>query len=377
VKEADRRRGPYPYYGASGIVDHVDGYLFEGEYLLIAEDGENLRTRQTPVAFLASGKFWVNNHAHIVRGNNTSDTRFLMYALRATDISGYLTGSTMPKLTQGNMNRIPVVAPPPREQRAIAEVLGALDDKIELNRRMNRTLEQLAAAVFKAWFVDFEPVKAKAAGAARFPTMPQPVFDALPTTFTDSPLGPIPHGWRVGSLAELAEIGSGQRPAERSTERTDDLTVPLYGGGGVMAYVREPLFTRPILLTGRVGTLGEVFRITRPCWASDNTLVIRPAGDVHYEFLYFHLRAIDFSSLNRGSTQPLVTQSDVKKQNVVVPPVGVVAAYHSLAHALFMRLDHNDAESETLAAIRDALLPKLLSGEIRVKTAAQAVGEVA
>ena len=98
VKEADRRAGPYPYYGASGVVDHVDNYLFDGEYLLIGEDGENLRTRNTPVAFLARGKFWVNNHAHIVRGNSDADTRFLMYAFSTTDISGYLTGSTMPNL---------------------------------------------------------------------------------------------------------------------------------------------------------------------------------------------------------------------------------------------------------------------------------------
>ena len=115
VKEADRRPGAYTYYGASGVVDHVDKYLFEGEYLLIAEDGENLRTRNTPVAFLARGKFWVNNHAHIVRGNSEADTGFLMYALSAADISGYLTGSTMPKLTQGNMNRIPVLAPTDRK----------------------------------------------------------------------------------------------------------------------------------------------------------------------------------------------------------------------------------------------------------------------
>lgn len=86
VKEADRKPGPYPYYGASGIVDHVDGYLFEGEHLLIAEDGENLRTRQTPIAFLANGRFWVNNHAHIVIGNERASTRFLQYALLGTDI---------------------------------------------------------------------------------------------------------------------------------------------------------------------------------------------------------------------------------------------------------------------------------------------------
>ena len=106
VKQSERQPGPYPYYGASGVVDHVDGFLFDGQYLLIAEDGENLKTRTTPIAFLANGKFWVNNHAHIVRGNSNADTRFLMYAIAGLDISGYLSGSTRPKLTQGNMNRI-------------------------------------------------------------------------------------------------------------------------------------------------------------------------------------------------------------------------------------------------------------------------------
>ena len=106
VKEADRQSGPYPYYGASGVVDYTDNFLFDGEYLLIAEDGENLRTRNTPIAFIVNGKFWVNNHAHIVTGNDNADTRFLLYALLSLDISSYLTGSTMPKLTQGNLNKL-------------------------------------------------------------------------------------------------------------------------------------------------------------------------------------------------------------------------------------------------------------------------------
>jgi type I restriction enzyme S subunit len=207
VKEADRRGGPYPYYGASGIVDYVDGYLFDGEYLLIAEDGENLRTRSTPVAFLAHGKFWVNNHAHIVRGNKEADTRFLMYALAATDISGYLTGSTMPKLTQGNMNRIPLLAAPLPEQRAIAHILGTLDDKIELNRRMSETLEAMARALFKSWFVDFDPVRAKAEG--RDPGLPRPLAHLFPDSFEDSELGEIPRGWAVEPLGDHFDAAKG------------------------------------------------------------------------------------------------------------------------------------------------------------------------
>ena len=183
----------------------MDGYFGpDGEYLLIAEDGENLRTRQTPVAFLARDKFWVNNHAHIVRATGEADTCFLMYALATADISGYLTGSTMPKLTQGNMNRIPLPAPPVNEQRAIAHILGTLDDKIELNRRMNETLEAMARALFKSWFVDFDPVRAKMEGET--PASPSPLSDLFPDSFEDSELGEVPRGWKARSLYETAEF---------------------------------------------------------------------------------------------------------------------------------------------------------------------------
>ena len=229
VKESDRRPGTFPYYGASGIVDRVDGYLFDGEYLLIAEDGENLRTRQTPIAFLATGKFWVNNHAHIVAGNERADTRFLMYALRHIGIDTYLTGAVMPKLTQGNLNRIEVRHPPIREQRAISGVLGALDDKIEQNRQTAQSLERLAQAIFRTWFVDFEPVKAKAAGATSFPSMPQPVFDALPTRFVESAIGPVPEGWEVGPIKCLATVSKAQiNPQDSPEEFVDHFSLPAY-----------------------------------------------------------------------------------------------------------------------------------------------------
>ena len=152
VKESDRRPGPYPYYGASGIVDYVDDFIFNGDHVLVAEDGENLRTRRTPVAFLVRGKFWVNNHAHVLRGNGNSDTRFLAYTISQADIGSFLTGSTMPKLTRVGLDRIPVSSPPLREQRRIAALLGALDDKIELNRRMNETLERLTRAMYSERF---------------------------------------------------------------------------------------------------------------------------------------------------------------------------------------------------------------------------------
>ena len=140
IKKSDRKPGPFPYYGASGITDFVEGFLFDGDYVLLAEDGDNLRSRNTPIAFMARGKFWVNNHAHVLSGKDGNNTDFICYALQVADITSYISGSTRPKITQRDMRRIPVPYAPPHEQKSIAHILGALDDKIELNRRMNETL---------------------------------------------------------------------------------------------------------------------------------------------------------------------------------------------------------------------------------------------
>ena len=202
VKQTDRHPGPYPYYGASGIVDYVHDYLFEGEYLLIAEDGENLRTRNTPIAFMAKDRFWVNNHAHVVRGNANADTKYLSYALSDLDISGYLTGSTMPKLTQDNLNRISLRIPSLPTQRTIAHILGTLDNRVELNRRMNATLEAMAQALFKSWFIDFDPVRAKMEG--RDTGLPKHVADLFPISLSTSGFGTIPRGWAIYRLDAIA-----------------------------------------------------------------------------------------------------------------------------------------------------------------------------
>jgi len=372
VKEADRARGPYPYYGASGIVDCVDAYLFDGEYLLIAEDGENLRTRQTPIAFMAKGRFWVNNHAHVVQANGGNSTRYLMYALLAANVHAFLSGSTLPKLTQNAMNQIPVPSPDERTQRAIACILGALDDKIELNRKMNQTLEGIARAIFKSWFVDFLPVCAKAEG--RDPGLPSEIADLFPSSFVDSELGPIPEGWGVSTFGNAAEVSSGKRPTVRYEVPSEMASVPLWGGNGPMAYVPAPLVDYPALLTGRVGTLGSVFRINSPCWPSDNTLVLRARRSRSLEYLYFQLLLVDFPSLNRGSTQPLLTQSDLKAQSMPMPPDRVLGRFHDVAKYLFQRTDASDSESHTLVSLRDTLLPKLISGELRVPDAERIVG---
>ena len=374
VKEADRSRGPYPYYGASGVVDRVDGYLFDGEYLLIAEDGENLRTRNTPIAFLARGKFWVNNHAHIVRGNGKADTRFLMYALMSADISGYLTGSTMPKLTQGNLNRIPLLTPPLAEQRAIAHILGTLDDKIELNRKMSETLEAMARALFKSWFVDFDPVRAKMEG--RDPGMPKEIADLFPSRMVESELGEIPEGWEVAAIGEhMANFDSRRVPVSGAERAKRSGPYPYHGAAGVMDHVDEYLFDGIHLLVGEDGSVVQNtgMAVTQyvwgKIWVNNHAHVLQGAGAVSTEqlYLYFHFEPV--APYVTGAVQPKLSQGRMNVMPFVYGGDAVCRAFGRTVKPWFERLRAAADEVRTLSELRNALLPKLISGELQLKDA--------
>ena len=384
VKETERRSGPYPYFGASGVVDYVDNFLFDGEYLLIAEDGENLRTRTTPIALMANGKFWVNNHAHIVRGNSKADTRFLKYVLSVLDISGYLTGSTMPKLTQGNMNRIEVLTPPLPEQRAIAHVLGTLDDKIELNRRMNETLEAMARALFKSWFVDFDPVRAKMDGRWRpgesLPGLPAHLYDLFPDRLVDSELGPIPEGWEVKPLGEVAR----QRRTSVKPEQIDPeepyialehmpmrcIALSEWGTAEGLASGKHR-FEKGNILFGKLRPYFHkvgVAPLAGVC--STDIVVITPIVQDWFGFVMGHTSSEEFveytDSVSTGTKMPRTSWGDMADYRVVLPPTEVANAFTGLVQPLMDEIVSRIHETRSLAALRDSLLPRLVSGELEV-----------
>ena len=139
-KEREKRKGVYPYYGAQGIIDYIDDFIFNGEYLLIAEDGENLKSQKQNIAQIAKGKYWVNNHAHIVESNGMCDIRYICYLLNSMDLSGYITGSAQPKLNQANLLAIELSLPSLSTQIRISDCLSRFDDKIALNNRINHNL---------------------------------------------------------------------------------------------------------------------------------------------------------------------------------------------------------------------------------------------
>lgn len=189
TKERSGRQGKFPYYGASGIIDYIDDYIFDGDFLLISEDGENLNSRKTPIAFWARGKFWVNNHAHIVKGiEGKANTDYIRYWFSQADISGYITGAAQPKLSQGNLNRIAICLPSIEEQERIVGLLSVYDDLIENNTRRITILETMAQNLYREWFVNF-----------RFPGHEQ-------SQWQDTPQGKIPAGWELKNLSEIATV---------------------------------------------------------------------------------------------------------------------------------------------------------------------------
>ena len=255
--------------------------------------------------------------------------------------------STRASLNNEMLARLAIVLPPLGEQCAIAQTLGALDDRFANLRESNNTLHAIASALFRSWLV---------------------TFDGVPhENMRQSELGLIPKGWCVATVGDLATVSSGKRPESRFPHPTEEASVELWGGNGPIAFTTRPLINERILLTGRVGTLGSVFRISKPCWPSDNTLFLSERRRFVLNYLFFQLRQMDFASLNRGSTQPLLTQTDLKSQSVVLPPEEVLSRFDEIAEPLFQKIEHNLAQADTLAALRDALLPRLISGQLRVR----------
>jgi type I restriction enzyme S subunit len=197
LKQSDRerRRGDYPYYGASGIIDSIDGFLFDGDYVLLGEDGENVVSRHLPLAFRVTGKFWVNNHAHVYEPFQNVDIRFLVGLLDATDFSGLVSGSAQPKLTQEALQRLRFVVPPYGEQRAIAAVLDTIDDAIQKTEQIIAKLQQVKQGLLH----DLLTRGIDDNGELRDP-------ERHPEQFQDSPLGRIPKGWRTDRLDSVADV---------------------------------------------------------------------------------------------------------------------------------------------------------------------------
>jgi len=260
------------------------------------------------------------------------DKEFLFYFLISDEgqdeIDQRNVGSTQPKLPLYNIKSIPIPIPPLAEQKAIASVLSSFDDKIDLLYRQNKNLEAMAETLFRQWFVE----EAK-------------------------------ENWEKGKLGEIIKIGSGK--GLKKEKFIMGGIYPILGANGEIGRTNEYLFDDRLIFTGRVGTLGNVFRIeNEKVWLSDNTLVIHPKK--YYNFIYFVLKDAKLEQYNVGSTQPLLRQSDIKEIELTLAKENIHIDFEEYSNLLFEKINKNQTQIRTLEKIRDTLLPKLMSGEIRV-----------
>jgi len=310
-------------------------------------------------------------------------------------IKAIAVGATMPSLNTALLSDVVVPHPPDiNEQRAIAHILGTLDDKIELNRQMSETLEVMARALFKSWFVDFGPVRAKAEG--REPGLPQSLADLFPSRLVDSELGEIPEGWEVEEISDLTEVAGGSTPSTKESTFWDgphhwatpkDLSALAFPvlldterritDEGLSKINSGLLPVGTVLLSSRA-PIGYLAIAEIPVAINQGFIAMRPNKDVSNLFLLLWAREAHDVILGNanGSTFLEISKKNFRPIPVIAPPACVMDAFDHVARSLYDRIVSNERESRTLAALRDTLLPKLISGELGVKNAEEFLKEV-
>ncbi|MCC6764972.1 MAG: restriction endonuclease subunit S [Deltaproteobacteria bacterium] len=377
---------PYPVYGSNGVIGRAAAPNSDAGSIVIGRVGSYCGS-----LYLSKERCWVTDNAIRATALDDNDSRFLFYLLGTLSLNNWRAGSGQPLLNQDILSRIPAAVPEPVEQRAIAHILGTLDDKIALNRRMSETLEAMARALFKSWFVDFDPVRAKAQG--RDPGLPKPLADLFPARLVDSELGEIPEGWEWGTFDAVVEL---RRETENPLESPDvafrHFSIPAYDEGQWPKHeVGESIKSLKARVPAGVVLLSKLNPEIERVWLVD----VQP-GDraiCSTEFLVLvprpphgrsHVYCLARSQSFRQELEGLVTGTSKSHQRaqaaailglaVVRPPESLLRRFEQAAEPLLARTLECRRESRTLAALRDALLPKLISGEIRIGDAEKFIG---
>jgi type I restriction enzyme S subunit len=287
-------------------------------------------------------------------------------------------GSTRAYLGITGQLKLPIVIPSLPEQKAIAHILGSLDDKIELNRKMNATLEGMAQALFKSWFVDFDPVidNALVAGnpipdeladraevrrqALANGTANREVAKHFPANFqqTES-MGWIPEGWETGKLSDLLEIKYG-----KDHKKLNEGSIPVYGSGGLMRYADKSLYSGESVLIPRKGTLSNILYLNEEFWTVDTMFYTIPKIKNAPKYSFYHLNSLDFASMNVGSAVPSMTTKVLNELPIVLPGANVLQQFDTILTSYFLKTEANNKQTQTLIKLRDNLLPKLISGDL-------------
>ena len=375
--------GSTPLVSSSGVTDYHAEAKVKGPGVVTGRYGT------LGQVFFVPSDFWPLNTTLYVRDFRGNDPRFIAYLLTSLDFSAYSDKAAVPGLNRNHLHQASVRVPPLPEQRAIAHVLGTLDDKIELNRRMNETLEAMARALFKSWFVDFEPVRAKMEGRWRrgesLPGLPAEHYDLFPDRLVPSELGDIPEGWEVGKFSDIAtQLRDNQNPAtspdivfsHHSIPAYDEGRMPIRELGGSIKSSKSRVPHDVVLLSKLNPEIERVWLADvapgEKAICSTEFVVLQARPPFRRNYVYCLVR----SPLFRQQIQSLVTGTSKSHQrapagailalDVAMPPAQVVEAFETSASEHLSLSMAFRRESRTFAAQRDALLPKLVSGEVPV-----------
>jgi type I restriction enzyme S subunit len=372
ITRAAQRTGDVPVVSSGGISSFHDTPAAKAPGVVLGRKGV------VGSVYFIEDDYWPHDTTLWVKDFKGNNPRFVYYFFKASAaiLAGLDVGSANPTLNRNHVHPIEVTWPPTSTQAAIAAVLGSLDDKIEHNRRTARALEELARATFKAWFVDFEPVKAKASGATSFPGMPPAAFAALPDRLTDSPLGQVPEGWEVLPLSGTIKLTMGQSP-KSEFYNTEGRGLPFHQGVTDYGF-RFPADRVYCTAEGRLAAAGDVLLSVRAPVGRINVagrqLILGRglAGMRHLDhqqsfLLYQMLHTFpEEDAIGDGTIYKAVNKDFLSAMPLLSPPPVFRQAFEAFACPLDEMVVAGEKESAKLATLRDYLLPLLLSGRVRV-----------
>jgi type I restriction enzyme S subunit len=401
VKRADYVAKGIPFYRSKEVIERAKGNRITTELFISDEQYTEIEkkfgTPQFGDILLTSvgtlGVSWQvegDESFYFKDGNLTwfrnfsqrLDPTFLLYWLRSRtgqqELDRISIGSTQRALTIAGLKSLPFSPPKLSDQKAIAHILGTLDDKIELNQKMNHTLEEIAKAIFKSWFVDFDPVRAKAEGR---PTgLPPEISDLFPDELVDSEIGEIPKGWDVGALSDVADITMGQSPPG-DTYNDDGVGLPFYQGStdfgfrfpSLRKYCSEPkrLADADDVLISVRAPVGDLNRAKDDCCIGRGLASLRAKNSlqtwVFYRCKFLSQQLETFNS--EGTVFGSINGKDLKGLPTILAPELLCKAFDEIAKPMDDAVRNRTLEIEVLSELRDTLLPKLISGELRIPDA--------
>ncbi len=379
ITKATQREGAIPVISSGGVSSFHDEAAVAGPGVVLGRKGV------VGSVWFIRGDFWPHDTTLWVKDFHGNDRRFVYYFFKwmASRIATMDVGSANPTLNRNHVHPIAVSWPPLGQQRAIARLLGTLDDKIELNRRMSETLEAMARALFKSWFVDFDPVRAKAEG--RDPGLPQPLADLFPARLVDSELGEIPEGWGTTPLARFLK---------ESKTRVGEIEVPEYSSTNTGLELRTKRFTKKLSvsntgnkliregfmvfgLSRRVLNFGLMREKIGSVSAAYKVFEV-DSGIVYPDFLERMMRAeadYFYNAVSASSREgQSVSSEGLKHLMIVLPPLAVQNTFYLHIDSLSARIEACRAEASVLTSLRDTLLAPLTSGELRIEEAERFLG---